>query len=85
MISYYLMPALSKRKQAGHTCIYLRCQCLAMTVEAVITVSACVSLSGTLPVRLCVFSLPAAAIVIGCVLRWKKLKSHKEKVCVGGG
>lgn len=33
----------------------------------------------TLPVRLCVFSLPAFCIVLGCVLRWRRLKQLKEE------
>ena len=37
-------------------------------------------LTGTLPVRLCVFSLPAIFIVVGCVFRWRRVKHKKEKV-----
>ena len=35
---------------------------------------------GTLPVRLCVFALPAIFIVLSCVFRWRHLKHDKEQV-----
>jgi hypothetical protein len=41
---------------------------------------ACTRIAGTLPVRLCVFSIPAFFLVFGSIYRWRKLKQYKEAV-----